>query len=122
MSVLTALGEEVPGPRLGQPGPEDGHNLPTAFRRLDGQITGPVYDSIMVYPRSRGLLSMPGKGQIRSYQEHRVEVTSSDPHNQGVYTEEQRVGDSLGYKVNCSVWNYRDTPAYAKIIVVERTE
>ena len=122
VSVLTALWAEVPEPRPRLPGPEGGHNLPTAFRRLDDQITGPVFDSIMVYPASRGILSMPGKGNIRSYQEHRVEVTSSDPHNQGVYTEEQRVGDPGDYKVSCSVWNYRDTPAHAKIIVIARTE
>jgi hypothetical protein len=103
VSVLTALGVEVPRPHPGSPGPEGAHNLLTAFRRLEGQIKGPVFDSIMVYPESRGILSMPGKSEIRDSQEHRVEVTSSDPNNQDVYTEEKRVGDSRGYKVICSV-------------------
>jgi hypothetical protein len=119
--VLQALGLEVPGPGPRLPGPEGGHSLVTAFRRLDGQITGPVLDSIVIYPGSRGILSMPGHA-IRPNQEHRVEVTSSDPHNQGVYTEEQRIVGPWGYKVNCSVWNYRETPVHAKIILLEHAE
>jgi len=124
VSVLTALGVEVPGPHPRPPGPDGGHNLPTAFRRLDDQITGPVLDSIMIYPESRGILSMPGKGGIWArMQTHLVEVISSDPDNQGVYTDERRVDEPpQRYRVICDVWNYRDSPACAKTILVELTK
>ena len=127
-SVLVALGAELPGPDPRPPGPGDKHNLPTSFRRFDSQITHYVLDSIMVYPRSRGLLSAArsiSSGIYESSQEHQIEVISSDPDNQGVYIEEHRVDGSevvdrirlYFYTLSCDVWNYRDSPVYAKLIL-----
>jgi hypothetical protein len=41
--------------------PERKHNLASACERLDDQITGPVLDSIVIHPRSRGGLHLNGQ-------------------------------------------------------------
>jgi hypothetical protein len=57
--------------------PEREHNLPTQFNRLDDQITRPVVDSIMVCPRSHGILSLPGEHSTASPPPpHKVDVAS----------------------------------------------
>jgi hypothetical protein len=123
-SVLVALGAELPKPDPQPPSLGGKHNLPTSFRRLDNQVTHYVRDSIMVYPSSRGILSARIRIVVKSVpvEEHRIEVTSSDPDNQGVYIEDHGVDGSEGfYTFSCDVWNYRDSPAYAKLVVGERT-
>jgi hypothetical protein len=41
--------------------PESKHNLPDGYDRLEDQITGPVLDSIVIHPRSRGRLYLSGE-------------------------------------------------------------
>ncbi len=94
------------------------HNLPSRFSRLDDQITGPVADAIAVRPRSHGRLCLPGEWSTGSRpQRHEVTVTSSDPDNRGVCTEQRLAGRGERYTVTYDVWNYRDSPAVARIIL-----
>ena len=103
--------------------PERKHNLPTALSRLDNQITGPVLDSIVINPRSRGILYMPGEYSTSSRAPaHRVEKTSTDPDNQGVYHEQIQRGSAERYTVSYDVWNYRDSASFAKIILTDQAE
>ena len=98
--------------------PERKHNLPSRFSRLDDQITGPVLDAIVIRPRSHGRLYLPGEWSTSSRPPpHEVKVTSSDPGNQGVYTEERLAGSAERSTVTYDVWNYRDSPAFAQIIL-----
>ena len=41
--------------------PESEHSLRARYDRLGDQIDGPVLDAIVVHPRSRGILSLPGE-------------------------------------------------------------
>jgi hypothetical protein len=60
--------------------PERKHNLPTVFSRLDDQITGDVLDAIVIDPRSRGILYLPGEYSTGSRPPgHQVKLDSSDP-------------------------------------------
>jgi len=94
------------------------HNLPSMFSRLDDQITGPVLDAIVIRPRSHGRLCLPGEWSTSSRPpRHEVKVTSSDPGNQGIYTERRLLGSAECSTVSYDVWNYRDSPAFARIIL-----
>ena len=98
--------------------PERKHNLPSMFSRLDDQVTGPVLDAIVIRPRSHGRLYLPGEWSTSSRPpRHEVKVTSSDPDNQGVYAEERLGGSAERSTVTYDVWNYRDSPAFAQIIL-----
>jgi hypothetical protein len=100
------------------PAPE--HNLPTQFNRLDDQITGYVLDAIMIYPRSRGTLYLPGEYSTDSKPPaHKVNIGTGDPGNPGVYTQENQLGGPDHYMVNYDIWNHRDSPAFARIILTE---
>ncbi len=71
------------------------HNLPTAYDRLEDQITGDVLDSIVIHPRSHGRLHMPGQWSTDNRPPaHEVNRSSSDPDNQGVDYEERPVGSA----------------------------
>jgi hypothetical protein len=100
--------------------PEPEHNLPTQFNRLDDQITGNVLDAIMVYPRSRGILYLPGEYSTASQPPARkVDIGTGDPGNPGVYTQQNQLGGPDHYVVNYDIWNHRDSPAFARIILTE---
>ena len=99
------------------------HDLPTAYERLDNQITGPVVDAIAVRPRSRGQISLPGEWSADSRPPaHEVKITSTDPANQSVDTEERLLGSPERYRVTYDVWNYRDSPSFAQIVLTDSAD
>jgi hypothetical protein len=58
--------------------PAGKHSLPDGYDRLDGQLTGPVLDSIVIHLRSHGRLHMPGEyGTDERPPGHQVKVTSA---------------------------------------------
>jgi hypothetical protein len=71
-------------------------------------------------PRSHGGVHMPGEysTDIRP-PGHRVKVTSTATDNQGVYDEQRLLGDPEQYLVTYDVWNYRDSPSFAEIILMD---
>jgi hypothetical protein len=94
------------------------HNLPAMFSRLDNQITADVLDAIANHPRNRGILHLPGEHSTgKRPPGHRVKITSTDPDNTSVYTEQHELGGPDHYAVNYDVWNYRDSPRFARIIL-----
>jgi len=96
--------------------PERKHDLPTQFNRLDDQITGPVLDSIMIYPRSRGTLHLPGEyGTASRPPAHEIKVVTTDPDNQGVDIETIERGSAEHYTVSYDIWNNQYSPAFARI-------
>lgn len=98
--------------------PERKHSLPTNFDRLDDQVTGSVLDSIVISPRSHGRLHMPGEHSTENRPPAlRVKITSTDPDNTGVYDEERLIGGPERYRVTHDVWNYRDSPTFAEIVL-----
>jgi hypothetical protein len=100
--------------------PERKHNLPTMFSRLDDQITGDVLDSIAIRPRSRGILYLPGEYSTSSRPPgHRVKLVRTDPDNTSVYTEQHQLGGPDHYVVNYDVWNHRDSPSFAQLILTD---
>lgn len=117
-SILTALGrpwgDTIPAMT------ERKHDLPTAYERLDNQITGPVADAIAVRPRSRGQVSMPGEWNTDSRPTaHEVKITSTDPGNEGVDTEERLLGSPERYRITYDIWNHRDSPSFAQIVLTD---
>jgi len=99
------------------------HNLPTQFNRLEDQITGPVLDSIMVYPRSHGILYMPGEYSTDNWPPgHKVDVATGEPGNAGVYTERNQPGGPDHYQVNYDIWNHRDSPAFARLVLTGQAD
>ena|ERR1017187_3138005 len=103
--------------------PEGKHSLPDGYDRLDGQITGPVLDSIVIHPRSHGRLHMPGEYRTdKRSPGHQVKVTSTDTENQGVYTGERLLGGPERYAVSYDVWNHRDSPSFAEIILTGQAD
>jgi hypothetical protein len=102
--------------------PERKHNLPTSYDRLDGQVTGPVLDSIVISPRSHGRLHLPGEHSADSLPPaHTVKITSTDPGNSGIYAEDRQLGAPDRYLVSYDVWNHRDSPAFAEIVRADET-
>lgn len=100
--------------------PERKHKLPSCYERLDARISGPVIDSIVIDPRSRGRLYLPGGYSTEDRPPlHRVVPLSADSENQGVYTEQRQVGNAERYTVTWDVWNYRDSPAFAELVLDE---
>lgn len=103
--------------------PERKHNLPDGYDRLEDQITGPVLDSIVVHPRSRGRLHLSGEWSTDNRPPgHRVKIVSTDPDNTSVYTEQHELGDPGHYVVNYDVWNHRDSPTFARIILTGQAD
>ncbi len=73
--------------------PERTHDLPTDYDRLDGQITGPVVDSIVISARSHGKRYLLGEYSTNNRPPaHEVKVVSTDPDNQSVHTEQVKRG------------------------------
>jgi hypothetical protein len=98
------------------------HNLPTGFDRLDGQIAGPVLDSIVISARSHGRLYLPGEYSTDSRPAaYKVKITSTDPDNTSVYTEQRQLGSPSRYTVSYDVWNHRDSPTFVEIILAGET-
>jgi hypothetical protein len=98
--------------------PERKHNLPSAYQRLDNQITGPVTDSIVISARSHGKLHLPGEHSTDNRPPaHQVKIISTDPDNTSVYTEQRQLGSAERYLVSYDVWNHRDSPTFARIIL-----
>ena len=65
--------------------PERKHNLLAGCGRLDDQITGPVLDSIVIHPRSRGRLYLPGQWSTSSRPPgHAVDISSTSTDNNSV--------------------------------------
>jgi hypothetical protein len=96
---------------------EPAHHLPTDYDRLEGQITGPVADSIVISARSHGRLVLPGQYSTGNRPPaHQVKVVSTDPDNESVCTEQVQRGSPEGYTVGYDVWNYRDSHISARII------
>jgi hypothetical protein len=95
--------------------------LPTRYDQQDGQITGPVADSILVHPQSHGQLIMPGEYNLRSRPpDFRVDVTSADGSTQGVSVIFRPIGPEERYKYSFDVWNRRDSPVTAQIIWTDK--
>ena len=100
--------------------PEHTHNLPTRFNRLDDQITGPVLDSIMIYPRSRGTLHLPGEYGTASHPPaHAIKVVSTDPDSPGVDIEPVERGSAEHFTLSYDIWNNQDSPAFARITLTD---
>lgn len=100
--------------------PERTHNLQPGYDRLDDQITGPVLDSIVIHPRSHGRLHMPGEYSTDNRPgAHEVKITSTATDNQGVYTEERLLGGPERYLVTYDIWNYRDSPSFAQLVLTD---
>ena len=98
--------------------PERKHNLPFRYDRLEDQITGPVLDSIVIHPRSGGKLYLDGEWSTGNRPPgHRVKLVSTDPDNTSVYTEQYQLGGPDHYLVNYDVWNHRDSPTFAQIVL-----
>ena len=101
------------------------HNLPDGYDRQDDQITGSVADAIVVYPRSHGELRMPGEYssslklgvKVNSPPARKVILTSENGSTQGVYTNSRRIGPQERFTLVCDVWNRRDNPVLARLIV-----
>jgi hypothetical protein len=103
--------------------PDRKHSLPTMFSRLDDQITGDILDAIVIHPRSRGILSMPGEHSTDSRPPgHRIKIVSTDRDNAGVYTGQHQLGGPDHYVVNYDVWNHRDSPTFAQIVLTDQAE
>ena len=121
-SVLVALGVELPRPGLRPPGPGSKHNLPTSFSRFRGDD-----QRIIVHPLGKGTLHLhrtfhPIHPHTSFYQ---LKVTSTDPDNQGVYTEERLAyspDNPKRYTVTYDIWNYRDSPVTAQITRADTAE
>jgi hypothetical protein len=95
------------------------HNLPTAFDRLDDRAVGDVLDSIVIHARSRGVLHMPGEYSTQNRPPgHRVSIVSTDTDNASVYTEQHQLGGPDHYRVNYDVWNHRDSPTFADLVLI----
>src|SRR5579859_1987264 len=47
---------------------------------------------------------------------YRVKITSTDPDNASVYTDEIQRGEPERYTVSYDVWNHRDSPSFAQIV------
>jgi hypothetical protein len=94
------------------------HNLPDGYDRLSDKITGPVADSIVVYPRSHGLLRLPGQHSTgQPHPRHETKVTATGP--DGYYVEEVIHGSPECYTVSYDVWSYKDSPLFADLILLE---
>jgi hypothetical protein len=98
--------------------PERKHSLPDGYDRLEDQITGPVLDSIVIHPRSHGRLHLDREWSTDTRPPgHRVKLVSTAPDNTSVYTEERLLGSPEHYLVSYHVWNYRDSPSFAQIVI-----
>ena len=98
------------------------HNLPSRYDRLEDQVTGDVVDSIVIHPRSHGRLHMPGEYSTDSRPPaHRVDRASSATDNQGVDYEPRLLGGPDHYLVTYDVWNHRDSPSFASIVLTDNT-
>jgi hypothetical protein len=103
--------------------PERKHNLPSSYQQLNDQIIGPVADSIVISPRSHGRLHLPGEHSTASRPPaHQVKITSTDPDNTSVYREERLLGDPGHYLVTYDIWNHRDSPTFAQIILQDQAQ
>jgi len=103
--------------------PERKHNLPDGYERLDDLLTGDIADSIVIHPRSHGRLHLDGQwGTENRPPGHRVKLVSTDPDNASVYTDEIQRGGPERYTVSYDVWNHRDSPTFAQIIMTGLTE
>ncbi len=101
--------------------PERKHNLPSRYDRLDDQVTGTVLDSIIISPQSHGRLHLPGEHSTDSRPPaHHVKISSTSPDNTSIYTEQRQLGDPGRYLVSYDVWNYRDSPAFAQIVLQDQ--
>jgi hypothetical protein len=103
--------------------PERKHNLLSHYDWLDGQISDPVLDSIVVYERSHGVKHLPGEyGAASPPPAHRIKVVGTDTENAGCYTERRNLGSAEHYTVVYDVWNHRDSPPFAEIILLDEAE
>ena len=99
--------------------PERTHNLPTDYDRLDGQITGPVVDSIVISARSHGKLYLPGEYSTNNRPPaHEVKVVSTDPDHQSVHTEQVQRGSPERFTVSYD----RDSHTFARIIRTDQAD
>lgn len=99
------------------------HNLPSQYDHLDDQITETVLDSIVIHPRSHGRLHMAGVYSTDSRPpRQRDKVTSTATDNQGVYHEECLLGSPERYLVTYDVWNHRDSPSFAEIVLTDHAD
>jgi hypothetical protein len=100
--------------------PERKHSLPDGYDRLEDQITSDVADSIVIHPRSHGRLHLDGEWSTESRPPgHQVKLVSTAPDNTSVYTEERMLGSSDHYLVTYDVWNYRDSPTFAQLVLTD---
>ena len=106
------------------------HNLPTRYERLVDQITAPVSDAIVVYPRSRGELRMPGQYSISlklGAKENRppareITVDSEDGSIQDIYYESRNIGPLERFTLVWDVWNHRDRRVFARLILTGQAD
>ena len=105
-------------------------SLPDGYDRQDDQITGSVVDAIVVYPRSHGVLRMPGEYsrslklgvKVNSPPEREVTITSDDGSTQGVYDRIRSIGPDERFTLVWDVWNHRDSRVTARLITPGRAD
>ncbi len=76
-----------------------------------------VIDSIMVRPRSKGELVLPGEYSVENRPQYHVGVEAIN--RNAVVTRERQIGDRERYVVRVTVSNYNDSPAFAYLQVAQ---
>ena len=91
--------------------------LRSNYQRRDDQIGGSVVDAIMISPGSSGRLSF-GRGFSKDKRQprHEVRIDAAGP---GVTYEQQMLGTEESYSLVYDVSNFRDSPSFARIELVE---
>lgn len=91
--------------------------LRSNYQRLDDQIGGTVVDAIMISPRSSGRLSFGRTfSKDKRYPHHEVRIYAAGP---GVTHEQQMLGSEDSYSLVYEINNFRDSPSFARIELVE---
>jgi hypothetical protein len=91
--------------------------LRSNYQRLDDQIGGSVVDAIMISPRSSGRLSFGGGlSKDKRHPRHEIRIDAAGP---GVTYEQTMLGSQESYSLVYEVNNFRDSPSFARIELVE---
>jgi hypothetical protein len=53
---------------------------------------------------------------------HWIKLVSTDPDNTSIYTEQHQLGGPDHYVVNYDVWNHRESPTFAQIVLTAQAQ